>query len=170
MEFIIEQHNLEIVSKDKGRYGLKLIPIGISSEKLSLEKEGRKIYIIHHEEQIFYVGETGTSIKKRLERGFKAYNDFIKNGKTKNGYKGYKWIAEKNSIRKLTVSVAIFGDVEREIIEAIEGELVYLVRAKTEKWPEFQNEIHFRNNENTKETAESILKKAFEGGLISHAK
>ncbi len=29
--------------------------------------------------------------------------------------------------------------------KAFEGELVYLIRRETGKWPHFQNEIHFSN-------------------------
>ncbi|TDE05820.1 hypothetical protein [Flavobacterium sandaracinum] len=60
------------------------------------------------------------------------------------------------------------SDEERSFVEAVEGELVYLVRQKTGKWPLFQNEIHFNNCDGALEVAEDVLGKLFrrEVGLI----
>ena len=155
------------------KYDLKLIDAGDNSCKTELSpkngtallKERRKLYIIHFENEYLYVGEANTSIKTRFQRGCASFNYFMKNEKARNGYKGYKWLnKEKNQERNLTVSVVIFTedfdhDEKRGFIEAIEGELVYLIRQKFGYWPKFQNEIHFSNCNGAKEIAEGILKK-----------
>lgn len=110
-----------------------------------------KIYILqippHHPEtenrgRILYVGYTGQSVSLRLGYGFRADGS--------NGYHGYKW----RNLDKLTISVFVFdpftGDEAKDnahklFVEAIEAEIVYLIRNKTGRWPEFQNEIHFNN-------------------------
>lgn len=59
------------------------------------------------------------------------------------------------------MSVATFSenyDIKRDVIEAIEGELVYLIRNKFGYWPKFQNEIHFSNCDGAKEIAMEILR------------
>ncbi len=48
-------------------------------------------------------------------------------------------------------------DENRKAIEAIEGEIVYLIRHKTNKWPEYQNEIHFSNVPGAVGVAEDII-------------
>lgn len=105
-----------------------------------------KIYILKQEEEIVYVGYASQSIGTRLGQGIRA------NGA--NGYHGYKW---KQAL-ELILYVFVFdhlliGKKNKEdepyvlMAEAVEAELVYLIREKTGKWPCFQNEIHF-NNEN----------------------
>lgn len=153
------------------KYGLKLIDLDNNSSKIVLNpnngtallKERRKIYIIHFKNEYLYIGEANTSIKTRFQRGCTSFNYYIKNKKTRNGYKGYKWLnKENNQIRNLTVVVAIFNeeyDTKRDFIEAIEGELVYLIRQKTGFWPKFQNEIHFSNYEGAKEIANELFAK-----------
>jgi len=94
----------------------------------------RKIYIVSYGKKILYVGETKRSIKARL-RNSKKY--------------GHKFFDKNiNRHRKLILSVAVFEnnyDDNKEFIEAIEAEIVYLVRTKLNCWPTFQNEIHFNN-------------------------
>jgi len=130
----------------------------------SLKAERRKIYIVKDEEEFLYVGEANTSIKTRFQRSFTSYRFFIKNKKARGGYKGYKWIghyAEKKN-KSLIIYIAVFEkrhDNDREFIEAVEGEFVFLIRQTKGYWPEFQNEIHFNNREGAKETAEEIFKK-----------
>jgi hypothetical protein len=153
------------------KYDLKLIDIENNSCKMALSpntgdallKERRKIYIINCENECLYIGEANTSIKTRFQRSCTSFNYFIKNKKTRNGYKGYKWLnKENNQTRNLTVIVAIFNDeydAKRDLIEAIEGELVYLIRQKTGFWPKFQNEIHFSNYEGANEIANELFAK-----------
>jgi hypothetical protein len=46
-----------------------------------------------------------------------------------------------------------------EPIEAIEGELVFLIRQRTGDWPRYQNEIHFTNSAAAKKIAVKIYSK-----------
>ncbi len=168
MELIFETYKATLV--DNKDYTCK---VRISPNKgEALKAERRKLYVIYCGDQILYIGEANTSIKTRFQRGCTSFNFYIKNDQARGGYKGYKWLnKEHNSERELKVCVVIFpkeydDDKKREFIEAIEGELVYLIRQKTDKWPLFQNEIHFHNHAESKEIAKDILKKAFEGKLI----
>ncbi|MBI6117950.1 hypothetical protein [Salegentibacter maritimus] len=118
-----------------------------------------KIYILKHEGEIVYVGYASQAIGTRLSQGIKA--------KGLNGYHGYKW----KQVDQLELFVYVF---DKEIkggkhlddkpftllAEAVEAELVYKVREKTGQWPEFQNEIHF-NNEDL-ELTKRIAGKMFE--------
>lgn len=171
IDYKFEKYKLNIEDKEENTSFVKLKLLESNGIALT-DEERRKVYIVHSDKEVLYVGEAHTSMKLRMQRGYTAFNYLQKNNKRRNGYGGYKWLDRtENPERTLILSVAIFGkeydgDEEREIIEAIEGELVYLVRNKTGKWPELQNEIHFHNIENTKETADSILKKAFEGRLM----
>lgn len=47
-----------------------------------------------------------------------------------------------------------------ELAEAIEAELVYTVRNATGKWPAYQNEIHFNNQQS--ELAKAIAKDIYQ--------
>lgn len=133
-----------------------------NKEGFAFNKERRKIYIVCNGQDILYIGEANSSLKRRFKNGCDSYNLHIK-GQTRGGYKGYKWLNPKNNPhRKLGVYVIIFDEEfdpkeKRPFIEAIEGELVYEVRKKTGKWPKFQNEIHFSNFENTYQIAQNIL-------------
>lgn len=129
----------------------------------SLKADRRKIYIVKDGEDFLYVGEANTSIRTRFQRSFTSYRFFIKNKKARGGYKGYKWIghyaAKKDHL--LTIYVTIFDkthDDNRKFVEAVEGELVFLIRKSTGKWPHFQNEIHFSNDE----TAENVAIQIFD--------
>jgi hypothetical protein len=105
-----------------------------------------KIYVLKYEGAIVYIGYASQSIGTRLGQGMRAAG--------LNGYHGYKW----KQVDKLELYVFVFdqqlqGSKHKEdtpyinLAEAVEAELVYLVREKTGKWPEFQNEIHFNNTE-----------------------
>lgn len=127
---------------------------------LAFQKERRKIYLVSNGTEILYVGEAHTSIKERFRRSCTAFNFYIKNNKTRNGYKGYKWFMPKEPLGDLNVHVFVFDesyDTNRDFIEAIEGELVYLIRKNTNKWPEHQNEIHFSNVPEAVVIAEEIM-------------
>jgi len=159
MEIIFETYLLKIKDNDNLSCSVNLEP----NSGLGLLKERRKLYIVYHEKEILYVGETNTSIKKRFQRSCTSYNHYITTGKARGGYRGYKWLNKTdNIVRNLKVTVAIFNedydtDEKRAFIEAIEGEFVYLIRNKYGYWPKFQNEIHFSNYEGTGEIAEVIL-------------
>lgn len=157
MKYIFEKYNLSLLDYDDNSSKTQLYP----KHGKALLKERRKLYIIHYNNEILYIGEAHNSIKTRFQRGCASFNFFNKNGKARGGYKGYKWLnRENNFYRNLFVSVAIFNnqyDDNRSFIEAIEGELVYLTRNKFNYWPKFQNEIHFSNCDGAKEIAEEIL-------------
>lgn len=160
---IFETYQLKITDNDNLTCSIKLEP----DSGLALLKERRKLYIVYHGTEILYIGEAHTSIKTRFQRGCAAFNHYTINGKARGGYKGYKWLDKiENPQRNLTVSVITFpkeyDDKEkRRFIEAIEGELVYLVRNKFGYWPKFQNEIHFSNCEEAKVFAISILNEVY---------
>jgi hypothetical protein len=105
-----------------------------------------KIYIITIGRKILYVGATKSSIKSRLNFGLRASG--------KKGYHGYKWKNEKS----ITIFIWNFSTLEKKQIENIEAELAFIIRTKTGKWPELQNEIHFNNSyeEIGKKVAEKI--------------
>jgi hypothetical protein len=129
------------------------------------------LYIVYLDEEVLYVDEAHTSIKTRFQRGCNAFNYYKKNNDiARGGYKAYKWLNKiDNSERSLNVMVATFSfdfDNRRDYIEAIEGELVYLIRNKFGYWTKFQNEIHFSNCVGAKEIAESILGKVFKKVLV----
>ena len=162
MEYTIEKYDLKLIDENDNTCKTVLSPnIGIA-----LLKERCKLYVVSYSNQVLYIGEANTSIKTRFQRGCNAYNYYKRNNTARNGYKGYKWLdKENNFLRNLKVVVATFSmeyDDRRDFIEAIEGELVYLIRNKTGYWPEFQNEIHFSNCEGAKEIAEKILSEVFE--------
>lgn len=130
---------------------------------IAFQKERRKIYLVANGTEILYVGEAHKSIKKRFQYSCTAFNYYFnqERKKARGGYKGYKWLdPEKNSNRNLVVHVFVFDesyDTNRDFIEAIEGEIVYLVRKNTNKWPEYQNEIHFHNELVAAGIAEEII-------------
>lgn len=159
MEYTIEKYDLKLIDKEDNTCKSKLFP----QEGLAFLNERRKLYIVYHGHEVLYVGEAHTAIKTRFQRGYNAYNYYKRNNDiARNGYKGYKWLnKDKNPQRNLMVSVVTFTeeyDNNREMIEAIEGELVYLIRNKTGYWPKFQNEIHFSNCDEAKEIAVQVLK------------
>jgi hypothetical protein len=166
MEYTFEKYDLKLIDAEDNSCKAELSP----KNGNALLKERRKLYIIHSENEFLYVGEANTSIKTRFQRGCTSFNYFKRNEKARNGYKGYKWLDKVNNRKRdLTVSVVVFNeeyDTRRDYIEAIEGELVYLIRNKSGSWPKFQNEIHFSNCDGAKEIAESILEKVLSGELV----
>ena len=110
------------------------------------QKQTPKIYVLKYKEAIVYIGYASQSIGTRMGQGMRAAG--------LNGYHGYKW----KQVDKLELYIFVFdqklkGSKHKDdktfvnLAEAVEAELVYLVREKTGKWPEFQNEIHFNNEE-----------------------
>ncbi len=156
----IEQYDFDIIdNKDKSCQ----ILFG-KNDGEAFKKERRKLYVIHDQKEILYVGEANSSIKIRFQRACHAFNYYSKNNKARLGYKGYKWLNRKNCLsRKLKVTVAVFditldAEESRCFIEAIEGELVFIIRTTLKYWPKFQNEIHFSNMNGAKEIAEEVFK------------
>ncbi len=168
-KFTLEKFDFEIIESETGTCKIKFA----SSEGLAFQKERRKLYIVQSPEKIFYVGEANTSIKTRFSRGCSSFNFYVNNNreKSRRGYKGYKWLDKlDNPIQNLITYVMTFDssfDHDREIVEAIEGELVYLIRNSFGYWPLFQNEIHFRNENIAKEIAVQILNEINTGSKSS---
>ena len=131
----------------------------------ALQKERRKLYIVYHEKEIFYVGEANSSILTRFQRACTSFNYLKIKGNARNGYSGYKWLChERNPQRNLKVFTIVFDeaiDGNRNFVEAVEGELVFLIREKQNYWPRFQHEIHFRNESGALETAREIANELF---------
>ena len=100
----------------------------------------QKLYVLKNSKEIYYVGVTSLSMSSRLRSGYRA--------KGEHGYHGYKWIGK---ISRAELLVWCFTKSHRSRAEAIEGELVYLVRNRTGKWPKYQMEIHFHPDASDKE-------------------
>ncbi|MCB0745950.1 MAG: hypothetical protein KDC90_00670 [Ignavibacteriae bacterium] len=111
------------------------------------EKGLAKLYVLSIEKEIVYIGFTSQSITTRLYAGLRSSGE--------NGYHGYKWKHEDELDLSVFVYQNLFGDdaelnnEQYKFVEALEAELVYLVRNKTGNWPRYQNEIHF-HSEKTK--------------------
>lgn len=101
--------------------------------KKPLTENRYKLYVIKNFRNFLYIGITRQSLRNRFRTGLNS--DGI------NGYHGYKW---KNH-KKIQLYVWCFDDYNEIQLENIEAELDYMVRNKTNSWPQFQNEIHFNN-------------------------
>lgn len=166
MKFEIEKYSLSSKSTKGGEVSFSLTAIDTNNSK-AIKYQSRLIYIVKNDEEFLYVGEAKAELKTRLQRGFGSYRYFKKKDKARNGYKGYKWIElvdtkDKNFKRQLDLYAILFSsqyDNNRAAIEAIEGDLVFEIKKRSGKWPLYQNEIHF-NNENklAHETALEILR------------
>jgi len=119
-------------------------PIGVDKFTLDFPSNNYKIYILKDGTIYIYVGTTKQGIGKRFGQGFRAYLNAENDNKGKDGYSGYKWIKKYN---KLDLFIFDLGEdiMEEKHTEAIEAEIVYLIRNKYKKWPLSQNEIHFNN-------------------------
>ena len=166
MNIEFEKYSLSIKDNADLTCSVSILP----KEGLALIRERRKLYVIYSNKEILYVGEAKTSILKRFQRGTVTFNHFIRNGKSRNGYKGYKWLnKDDNPIRELKVLAVVFDttkDDDRGFVEAVEGELVYLIRNKFGYWPKFQNEIHFSNCDGAIEIVEEIFSEVLSGELV----
>lgn len=95
-----------------------------------------KIYILTDKKEVLYIGTSRQSIRNRLRSGLSA-----------NKY-AYKW----SDFSNVNLFVWCFNELdkgsqkEKDEIENIEAELAFIVRHKTGKWPDCQNEIHFNNS------------------------
>jgi len=106
-----------------------------------------KLYVVKQAEDVLYVGITRQDIRTRLRYGFKA--------KGENGYHGYKW----KDLDRVEMLIWSFPDSRNDDVEAIEAEVVFLVRQKTGRWPKYQMEIHFHHGatEVEEDIAQSVL-------------
>jgi len=100
----------------------------------------QKLYVLKNSKELYYVGVTSRPMSARLRIGYRA--------KGEQGYHGYKWIGK---IARAELLVWCFTKSRRPHVEAIEGELVYLIRNRTGKWPKYQMEIHFHPDASDKE-------------------
>lgn len=107
-----------------------------------------KIYILKDENTYVYVGKTKQGVGTKFGQGFSAYLKDIKGETKQSGYAGYKWIKKYiNTSTELELLVFDLGnDNNNEYTEAIEAEIVHLIRNRYNMWPSCQNEIHFNND------------------------
>lgn len=149
-------YHLELSGPDKARFIKQKTQNGVVVNFNSSVTNNKtpKIYIIQKDGEILYVGYAGQPIANRFRGGL--------NPKGVKGYHGYKW----KDCDKVTATIFVFdafnGNEEiqkkqKKFVEAIEAELVYLVRSKTGVWPSCQNEIHF-NNESPEEVRAEALR------------
>jgi hypothetical protein len=109
-----------------------------------------KVYAVSRRGLPFYVGATMQSMGGRLRTGWTA--DGL------NGYHGYQWRHHHSNARLDVWAFADSADIDRFDLEAIEAEVVFLIRVAGQ-WPVHQTEIHFRRS--TK-THRRIAKQIFE--------
>ena len=100
----------------------------------------QKLYVVKDSRDICYVGITSQPMSSRLRIGFIDEGHY--------GYHGYKW---KDKIKQAELLVWTFSHRTKDSVEAIEGELVYLIRNRTGRWPKYQMEIHFHPDASDKE-------------------
>lgn len=165
MKFEVEKYSLLSKPTKSGEASF-FLNAELPDKSMALMYSSRLIYIVKDGERFLYVGEAKAELKTRLQRGFVSYRYFKRKGKARNGYKGYKWIklldSEDKSVKgKLDLYAILFSskyDENREVIEAVEGDLVFEIKRRTGSWPLFQNEIHFNNeNKMAHETAIKII-------------
>lgn len=130
--------------KNYHRYRLKLAAREITSIEFNGQKVksfkqpdnlGKlpKLYIVKTKSEAIYIGQTTQNIRTRLRQGLKAWG--------KSGYYGYMW----KDLHEVDILIWCFPGKNDKYVEAIEGEVVYLFRSRTGKWPKYQMEIHFHN-------------------------
>ncbi|MGI4823622.1 MAG: hypothetical protein ACRYFV_20615 [Janthinobacterium lividum] len=105
---------------------------------------GHKLYIATTPGTIHYVGRT-TNILTRLAHGHRCRTT------PRNGYHGYKWLPLPGlhlficTLPRL-IPLATAAQITPEmLVERLESELVFHIRATTGQWPAHQHEIHFHN-------------------------
>lgn len=92
-----------------------------------------KLYVVKSGAEVIYVGKTTQNMRTRLRQGLQAQGE--------TGYYGYIW----KDLPEVNILVRCFPNRSESYVEAIEGELVFLLRKRKGKWPERQMEIHFHN-------------------------
>lgn len=109
-----------------------------------------KLYVVKSESEVIYVGVTSQSIRNRLRDGL--------NAEGKHGYHGYKW----KDLSEVDILIWCFPQESRDCIEAIEAELVYLIRQRIGNWPKHQMEIHFHDASDAEiQVAEAIFNELY---------
>ena len=109
----------------------------------------QKLYVVKSNSEIIYIGQTNRNVRDRLRYGLKAEG--------KGGYYGYMW----SNLPKVCILIWCFDGKTKEYVETVEGEVVFLVRMRTGKWPSYQMEIHFHNAKTDEvEVAKAILREA----------
>ncbi len=112
------------------------------------------VYVVRKKDEFLYIGETEKNITDRFESSFTNYRKYYhalsesKDGEKvkKRGNGGYKWIKWLVPDKPPSLRVDTFSfdsTTDREIIQAIEAEIVFMVRMHHKKWPIGQHEIHF---------------------------
>lgn len=125
-----------------------LAPSGVRHFVAPVTKKVQKIYLVGKNGRIHYVGITKQSIKTRLRMGENPHHE--------TGYHGYAWLKEKGDH-----CLVIFVFDDKTHAEAIEAEIVYLLRRKYNNWPKYQTEIHFHpTTEDQRKLAKQILKES----------
>ena len=108
-----------------------------------------KLYIIKSGSEMVYIGATTQNIRTRLWQGLNAQGE--------HGYYGYMWKDQS----EVDILVWSFSGEDKRYVETLEGELVFLYRKHTGKWPMDQMEIHFHNvKKDEVELAEAIFREA----------
>lgn len=148
----IEKYALTYKPTRTGEVSFLLIPVKHKNDKAIIYPY-RLLYVVKDKNTFLYVGEAKSALKTRFHRSFASYRHYKRVGKARGGYKGYKWIElldpEKNTPVNLDIYAVLFPSSfndYRNRIEAIEGEIVWEIRKRTNQWPVFQNEIHFNND------------------------
>lgn len=173
MELIKEWYRLRVLSSGTdANFEIEEV------DGFGLRKEFRKLYAVFAsvkgKEQCWYIGEAATDMRTRFQRSFYAYRHYKRlDKKVQGGYIGYKWIEPASTLSAVRIMVVTFcePDLNRKTLEAIEGQLVFMVRNHTGQWPLWQNEIHFWNEHEehgtigSKAIAERIFSEEFAGRL-----
>jgi len=125
-----------------------------SFKQLDKKNGMRKIYVVKSEGNVIYIGSTKQNFRTRLQQGLQP--------KGKRSY-GYKW----RNLSEVEILIWCFPDEKGEKggrVEAVEAELVYLIRESTGKWPSYQMEIHFHGNisENVNRNVTEAAKEIFD--------
>jgi len=154
---MIEMQTLKIKITENG-----ILPINSSNETCFSSDYGIfKLYVVKDNATILYVGIAKQTIKARFQGSFRAYTiKSVKEIPEYNGYSGYKWIKEYiNTDKILDLYIIRLNEInDKEKCEAIEAELVFLIRQTKSQWPLYQNEIHFHEKHpEAKEIAIKLL-------------
>ncbi|MGM5002919.1 hypothetical protein AB8A05_29620 [Tardiphaga sp. 538_B7_N1_4] len=97
-----------------------------------------KLYVVSVDNRPIYVGLSRRLMRERFWTGW--------NSTGKRGYHGYKFRHKITSADLAVWTCLDRIDPKARDMEAIEAEVVFNVRAKTEQWPESQTEIHFQQS------------------------
>ena len=110
---------------------------------------GPQLYAVSADGVPFYIGVTKQSIRNRLRYGFTAQGE--------HGYYGYEW---RCHMVHATLDIWHQEDSSHDLteVEAVEAEVVFLIRKQTGQWPQYQTEIHFRPTRQThRQAAQKVL-------------